>query len=188
MIKNIKDLIHYLKTEKKIYISDNKKDKIVNYITNDQRVKIWKYIKLLRRTEYFYNMKKSIYRNIMYLLYRRRKNVLGIKLGIEIWENTFEEGLNICHSGVITINGNSKIGKNCILHGDNCIGNNGKNKEAPKIGNNVDIGVGAKIYGDIIIADNIKIGAGAIVNKSFLEKGITIAGVPAKKVERNKQN
>lgn len=44
------------------------------------------------------------------------------------------------------------------------------------------IGPGAKIFGDIFIADNIAIGANAVVNKSFYESNITIAGVPAKKI------
>lgn len=52
----------------------------------------------------------------------------------------------------------------------------------PHIGNNVFIGPGAVIVGDIKIADNIAIGANSFVNKSFLEEGITIARVPARKV------
>ena len=44
------------------------------------------------------------------------------------------------------------------------------------------IGVGVVIIGDVEIADNIVIGANAVVNKSFLEPGITIAGVPARKI------
>lgn len=55
-------------------------------------------------------------------------------------------------------------------------------EKAPKIGNNVFIGAGAKIYGDIIIADDTAIGANSLVNKSFTESGITIAGIPARKV------
>jgi serine O-acetyltransferase len=54
--------------------------------------------------------------------------------------------------------------------------------KAPKIGNNVFIGPGAKIFGDIEIADNVAIGVNSVVNKSFLEPGITIAGIPAKKI------
>ena len=52
----------------------------------------------------------------------------------------------------------------------------------PQIGDNVDIGVGAKIIGDVTIANGIKIGANAVVNKSFNEENITIVGCPARKV------
>ena len=55
----------------------------------------------------------------------------------------------------------------------------------PKIGNNVVIGVGAVVLGDIHIADGIAIGANAVVNKSFGEPSIAIAGVPAKKISNN---
>jgi serine O-acetyltransferase len=57
--------------------------------------------------------------------------------------------------------------------------------DPPKIGDNVYFGPGVKIFGPITIADNIAIGANAIVNKSFTEPGITIAGIPAKKVSDN---
>lgn len=70
----------------------------------------------------------------------------------------------------------------CTLHGDNCIGNNGKTNACPIIGNNVDIGVGAKLIGDIVIADDIVIGAGAVVVSSFTEPGITIGGIPARRI------
>ena len=45
------------------------------------------------------------------------------------------------------------------------------------------IAPGAKIYGNIIIANNIAIGANAVVNKSFEEENILIAGNPAKKIK-----
>ncbi len=58
----------------------------------------------------------------------------------------------------------------------------GNPDQTPKIGNNVFIGPGAKIFGEITIADHIAIGANAVVNKSFTESGITVAGIPARKV------
>jgi serine O-acetyltransferase len=56
------------------------------------------------------------------------------------------------------------------------------NGGAPRIGNDVYIGPGAKLFGDIEIADNIVIGANAVVNKSFLTPGISIGGVPARQL------
>ena len=40
------------------------------------------------------------------------------------------------------------------------------------------------IIGGVQIADDIKIGANAVVNRSFTEPGVTIAGVPAKVVKQ----
>lgn len=182
MIKDKNELKKCLKLEKNIYYNSyckSKKDKINRIITRDPLYVLYQYVKVLRKSELYYNTNKKI----LYAWYRYKKNKLGIKLGIEMWENNFEEGLIIYHAGNIVINRGAKVGKNCQLHGDICIGNDGKNNKCPIIGDNVDIGVGVKIIGDIKIADNIVIGAGAVVNKSFDEKGITIAGIPAKKIK-----
>ena len=61
-------------------------------------------------------------------------------------------------------------------------------QKAPKIGNNVYIGPGAVLFGDIEIADNCWIGANAVVNKSFLESYSVIAGVPAKVIRKETRN
>ncbi len=146
---------------------------------------IWKYTLLLRREEYYANKGTKI-GNILSTIYRIRKNYYGEKLGFTIHKNVFGPGLRIWHYGNIVVNAYARVGKNCTLHGDNCIGNNGFGGKSPKIGDNVDIGVGAKIIGDIEIASNVIIGAGAVVNKSFTEEYVVIAGVPAKVVKRIK--
>ena len=183
MIKSKSELEACLRTESLKYVPKSRLGRLVSFLCYDKEVPIWQYQKLLRKTEYHYNNKAmSLWHSINYLVCRRRKNRLGAKLGIEIWENSFAEGLQIHHSGNIVVNGNSRIGKNCQLHGSNCIGNDGKSAEAPVIGDNVEIGVGAKIIGGITLADDIKIGAGAIVLTSFTERGITIGGIPARKL------
>lgn len=53
----------------------------------------------------------------------------------------------------------------------------------PVIGNNVMMGAGAKVIGNVTIADNIKIAAGAVVVNSFKEPGITIGGIPARRLK-----
>ena len=51
---------------------------------------------------------------------------------------------------------------------------------SPRIGNNVYLGPGAKLYGPINIGDDCVVGANAVVTRSFPERGLTLAGVPAK--------
>lgn len=69
------------------------------------------------------------------------------------------------------------------MHGMNCIGNKGvANSGVPVIGDNVNIGVGAKIVGDVYIADDVSIGANAVVTKSCYEKGEVLVGIPAKNI------
>lgn len=143
---------------------------------------IWKYQLLLRKEEYYAD-KGGLWK-LLSAYYRRKKNVLGSRLGFTIHKHVFGPGLRIWHHGNIVVNSFARVGKNCTLHGDNCIGNNGFGDASPHIGDNVDIGVGAKIIGDITIANNVIIGAGAIVNKNVLEENVVVAGVPAKIVKR----
>lgn len=184
MIKTKHDLIEVLSCEKKLYQKRTLKKRIADCITCEPNLLIWKYQKNLRITEYYYNNKEKPIKHLLYLLYRRKKNRLGTRLGIEIWENSFEKGLLIHHAGNIVVNGNARVGKNCQLHGANCIGNSGKSLDAPIIGDNVEIGVGASIIGGIRIADNIKIGAGAVVVKPCKISNVTLIGIPAKIKEK----
>lgn len=141
---------------------------------------IWKYQMLLRKEEY-YALKK---RSILSTYYRIKKNILGQRLGFTIHKNVFGPGLRIWHYGNIVVNANARVGKNCILHGNNCIGNNGLSSDSPTIGDNVEFGVGACAIGDIVIGNNVIIGAGAVVNKSYPEGNCVLAGVPAKIIKK----
>lgn len=176
MIRSRKDLYEIIECEKNIYLN---KEKNIKILTCDQQYITYKFLKALRKTEYYYNVKNKI----MYALYRRKKNLIGLRLGIEMSENSIGKGAIIYHPNSIVINGYSKIGENCKFHGNNCVGNDGKSLKSPVIGNNVRLGVGAKVIGDIILADNITVAAGAVVVDSFLEEGIIIGGVPARKIK-----
>ena len=173
----------YLEEERNIYLPCDRKIEWI--LTADNNYKIYQYVRLLRYTEYHYNNRQNIVHKLLYAWYRRKKNILGRKLGIEMWENTFDSGLQIYHCGNIVVNGGARIGKNCKLHGSNCIGNNGKSLDNPIIGNNVRLGVGAKVIGGVQLADNITVAAGAVVIHSCMTPGAVLAGVPAKCVKIN---
>lgn len=91
-------------------------------------------------------------------------------------------GLSIAHYGTIVINGNARIGTHCRINIAVNIGANNGSKKAPILGDNVYIGPGAKIFGDINIADNVMIGANSVVNKSVEEIGSAVVRIPAKRV------
>lgn len=55
----------------------------------------------------------------------------------------------------------------------------------PQIRNDVIMGVGSVVLGNISIADGVAIGANAVVTKSVEETNIAVAGVPAHKVSNN---
>lgn len=98
--------------------------------------------------------------------------------------NNIDGGLCVFHGFGIVINPFSKIGKNCIIFQGVTIGVSEPGGKAPIIGNDVFIGCGAKILGDIRIGDNVKIGAGAVVIKD-IPSNVTVVGVPAKIVKYN---
>ncbi len=158
--------------EKNIYFR-SKLHYLTSWITHEDNYLIWRYLYFLRREEAASNKIAAYY-------WRRRKNDLGAKLGIIIYAGCCGKGLRIWHYGSTIISGDAKIGEDCVFHGQACIGNDGSGTAAPVIGNRVDIGVGAKIIGDITIADDVKIGAGAVVTKSCTEQGRTLVGIPAK--------
>ncbi len=124
----------------------------------------------------------AIHKLLLYF-FLYQKSALGLKCGFSIPLNVIDEGLSIAHIGPIIINKDTKIGKNCRIHVCVNIGTQaGKVAEAPVIGDNVYIAPGVKMFGKIHIANGIAIGANAVVNKSFTEEGIGIAGVPARKI------
>lgn len=178
MIKNKEELKYFLKQDKKALNRKGKKPKFFG----DE---IWKFEILLRKNEYINNCCKSKIYLPLKFFYKYRFHKLSIKLGILIPLNTFEEGLSIAHYGNIVVNTNAKIGKNCRIHECVNIGANHGNGLSPIIGNNVFIGTGAKVLGNIKIGNNVAIGANSVVTKNFEENNITIAGVPAKKISNN---
>lgn len=178
MIKSKKDLKEYIIADQKYLNSYPTKRRLRLWISEDHLYQIRKYMIFLRKEEYYFNRKGFLCR-ILELYFARKKNRLGNKLGFYIRPNSLGKGATLFHHGTIIIHGDARLGENCKLHGDNCIGNNGIDNATPIIGNNVDIGFGAKIIGSIRIADNVKIGAGAIVVKSCEHDGATLVGVPA---------
>lgn len=81
-------------------------------------------------------------------------------------------GLYIAHGTSTRISAN-KIGNNLWMHHNSTIGMIGEGR--PEIGNNVYIGTGAVILGDIKIGNNVKIGANAIVIDDIPDNAIVVA-------------
>lgn len=183
MIQNKKDYLSYLKQDK-IALEIDKwsfKRRILEYFVHHYT---WRLQKRLRKVEYYKNCKKGIFNKLIFYILKRNYRHYGVKLGgISIPENVFGPGLAIVHTGTIIVNPNARVGKNCRLQACTNIGASGGNIEAPKIGDNVYIGPGAKIYGNIEIASNCAIAANAAVGKSFHEQGKMIGGVPAKVIK-----
>lgn len=119
-------------------------------------------------------------RSILTLLVLRQ----ALKTGIQINPGaSIGESLYIPHFGGIVINPSAVIGKNCYLSHNVLIGkvHTGKRMGVPVIGNDVFIGAGAVILGDIKIGDNAVIGANSVVIND-VPANTFVAGSPAKVV------
>lgn len=150
-------------------------------ISRDQKRYYKKIIKTYEKYNYYYQSKRSIVNTIKLAYYTIKRNVLSPKRNIWLLGD-FGPGLKICHANVV-IARQAKIGKNVIFHGNNCVGVKSDSfLEAPIIGNNVDVGYGAMIIGNVKIADGSIIGAGSLVVKDIIEKGI-YGGVPARRIK-----
>lgn len=118
----------------------------------------------------------------MLKVYQLKKHRLSMKLGFHIPSNVFGPGLRINHYGNIIINGATRVGMWCDIHqGVNIGSNNSASGDtlAPKIGDNVWIGPGAKLFGEIKIGNEVQIAANAVVNKDVVSNS-TVAGIPSK--------
>jgi serine O-acetyltransferase len=144
---------------------------------------IWRFERLLRAIEYHENCHPSLLWAPYRALLSIRLHRLSTRLGFTIPPHVFGPGLAIAHRGTIVVNACARVGANCRVHVCVNIGSRaGTHDQAPVIGDNVYIGPGAMLFGPIRIADDIAIGANAVVNRSFEEPGITIAGAPARKI------
>ena len=183
MIENKTTLKEYLEADNRDFYMKSKKERLISRLCRYPEYSIMLFKKYLRYSEYYFNTCGcNKFRFFMALWYERKKNILGEKIGIEIEPNCFGKGLTLFHGGNIVVNPLVRAGDNCALHGGNCIGNNGKTKHTPRLGNNVDVGFQACIIGDVDIADDIKIGSGAVVVKSCKTVGATLVGIPAKEI------
>lgn len=158
------------------------KEKILELIVRPEAYYIRKYITMLRKEEKYTFTSPN---KLLAFWYKSRKNRLGSRLGFIISAGCFGEGLKLEHYGSVIVNPKARIGRNCTIHGNCCIGSDGGYPDdSPVIGDNVDIGQFAQIIGGIRIADNVRIGAGAVVVKDVLTPGVTVVGVPAHIVEK----
>ncbi len=145
---------------------------------------IWKFQIALRHLEFGSQLLGAarIYYAPLQIWFRLRYHALSLKLGYSIPLNVFDSGLCIVHRGTIVVSKGAIIGRNCRIHEGVTIGATNGNDRAAVIGNNVFISAGAKIIGNVNIANDVAIGANAVVVCSITEPGTTWGGVPAKKI------
>ncbi len=125
-----------------------------------------------RVARFFYRIKfKFVARCISQIV--RRSTGIEIHPGAQIGKNLF-----IDHGAGVVIGETSVIGDNCTIYQNATLGGTGKerNKRHPTLKNNVIVGAGAKILGNITIGSNVKVGANSTVLKDVPDN-CTVVGV-----------
>lgn len=95
----------------------------------------------------------------------------------------------IDHGEGVVIGETTIIGDDVLIYQQVTLGGTGNEhgKRHPTIGNNVIIGAGAKVLGNITIGDNTRVGAGSVVVDDVPEH-CTVVGVPGRVVQQKFMN
>lgn len=120
-------------------------------------------------------------------LFRKIRNSYGIELPYTV---QLGRRVIIEHQSGIVIHGYCSIGDDCIIRQGVTMGNRYLDRpfDAPKLGKRVNVGAGAKIFGNVTIGDDVNIGANAVV-LSDIPPGKTAVGIPAKIISsKNSEN
>lgn len=127
-----------------------------------------------------YGVRPALIRKLCSAAYKILFKFVQIVTGVELpCEALVGHNFVIDHFGGIIVSGYARFGDNCRIRNGVVVGlRRVEELYAPVIGNNVDIGAGAKLLGQIKIGDNSIIGANAVVLDDVPENSIAI-GVPA---------
>jgi serine O-acetyltransferase len=97
----------------------------------------------------------------------------------------FGPGFVLVHSTGVVINGQVRGGEHVYIEHQVTVGAEGR--QSPRLGDRVFIGAGAKIVGAVMIGNDTRIGANAVVIDD-VPSGATAVGIPAKVVRLRQGN
>ena len=125
-----------------------------------------------RRAHWFYT--RGLH-TIAFLISAHARKNYGIEIhpAAKIGKNLF-----IDHGAGVVIGETAIVGDNCTIYQNATLGGTGKEhgKRHPTLCNNVTVGAGAKVLGNITLGDNVKVGANAVVLKD-VPSNCTVVGV-----------
>ncbi|MED3912669.1 serine acetyltransferase [Peribacillus simplex] len=124
--------------------------------------------------------KNSLLRRIIVQIYNTLVDLKGSYIGHTAkFENIpiFPHGVNS-----VFISGASVVGKDCVIFQQVTIGSNStvdsQRKGSPQIGDNCYIGAGAKIIGNVVIGNNVRIGANCVVFQDVPDNSVVVLPKP----------
>lgn len=127
-----------------------------------------------------YGVRPAPLRKLCSALYKFLFKLVQVVTGVELpCEVPVGRGFVIDHAGGIVVSGFARFGQNCRLRPGVVIGLANVGKPcAPQLGDDVDVGAGAKILGPLRIGNRVFIGANAVVLRDVPDDSIAV-GVPA---------
>ena len=132
------------------------------------------------KAQIYHKISSWFYMRKHYFIARLISEYAKRKTGIEIHPGAkLGKGIFIDHGIGVVIGETAIVGDNVVMFHGVTLGGTGKEigKRHPTIENNVFIGSGAKILGNIKVGSNSKIGANAVILKDVKE-GTTVVGIP----------
>ena len=104
----------------------------------------------------------------------------GAKLGNKIF---FDHGMGI------VIGETAEIGDNCVIYHGVTLGgvSTSKTKRHPTLKENVTVGTGAKLLGNIVIGKNVRIGANSVVLRDVPDEAVAV-GIPARIIPKTEED
>jgi serine O-acetyltransferase len=133
----------------------------------------------------FHRIAHAFYRAKWFVLARLISHISRMLTGIEIHPGaTIGKRLFIDHGMGTVIGETSEVGDDVLLYQGVTLGGTGteKGKRHPTLGNNVVIGTGAAVLGNIVLGEGVKVGAGSVVVHSVPAHS-TVVGIPGRVVK-----
>lgn len=132
----------------------------------------------------FHRVAHMFYRAKWFVVARLISQISRFLTGIEIHPGaTIGKRLFIDHGMGTVIGETAEVGDDVLLYQGVTLGGTGtlKGKRHPTLGNNVVIGTGAAVLGNIVLGDGVKVGAGSVVVHS-VPPHATVVGIPGRVV------
>nr|WP_302595499.1 serine acetyltransferase [uncultured Cellulosilyticum sp.] len=123
-----------------------------------------------------YNLERKLYIKKVPVVPKIIKGFIRIVFSATIpYTSVIGEGTRFPHGGQgVVIHEEAVIGENCVIQANAIIGGRKGRSGAPNIGNDVLIGAGAVILGNINIGNHVAIGANAVVTKSIPNNAVVM--------------
>ncbi|HMV43649.1 MAG TPA: serine O-acetyltransferase [Leptospiraceae bacterium] len=139
---------------------------------------------------WFHSIAHFLYKCKVPLLPRMLNYIARFLTGIDIHPGAkIASGIMIDHGMGVVIGETAEIGTGCLIYQGVTLGGTGKEsgKRHPTLKENVVVGSGAKVLGNIILENNVRVGAGSVVMRD-VPANCTVVGIPGRVVKSEEKN